>query len=86
MIRRIFALLDAAGQPTSLFTNTAQINSEVANIGDTLKLLTSTQVRFVTGSGSTLPTGTTAWTSQSGGSYIIDRCNQNRQYARALAR
>lgn len=65
-----FALLDAAGQPTSLFTNTAQINTEVANIGDTLKLLTSTQVRFVTGSGSPLPTGTTAWTSQSGGSYI----------------
>jgi hypothetical protein len=65
-----FALLDAAGQPTSLFTNTAQINTEVANLGDTLKLLTSTQVRFVRGSGSTLPTGTTAWTSQSGGSYI----------------
>ena len=43
------AILSANGEKAPLYGDIAQINKEVANLGDTLKLLRSTQVLYVPG-------------------------------------
>jgi len=59
--------LDANGDPTPFYHNAATMNREIARIGESLKYLTSTEVRFVSGGIGVTPTGLTYWLAEAGG-------------------
>ena len=69
------ALIEKTGQPNRLYYQASEANSEVANLGTTLRFLTSTDVRFVPGhsgqrdslAANSVPRGATAWSPGAGG-------------------
>lgn len=72
-------LLETDGTPNRLYHAAAKANAEVANVGKTLRFLTSTDVRYVPGRHrqggktvpNTLPRDTKAWTIDAGGDRSI---------------
>lgn len=65
-------LLEPDGSPNSLYQQAAKLNGEVLRIGDSLRTLTSTDVRFVPGSTQeTLPAGTQLWQRGAGNNSTI---------------
>ncbi len=59
--------LDANGAPTTFYQNAAAANAEIAVVGQSLRMLTSTAVRFVPGTTSSTPPGLSNWTAGAGG-------------------
>ena len=65
-------LLDLYGNPTPLYYSAQAANPEVANVGQTIRFLQSTDVRFVRGQSSpgvwnSVPTMLTSWNAGAGG-------------------
>jgi len=65
------ALLDANTQPSALYPIAAAANTEARNLGQALRFLTSTDVRFIagdtSGSPNAAPGGLVDWTAGAGG-------------------
>ncbi len=62
------ALLDTSGNPSPLYEPAKQANSEILNLGQTLRFLESTDIRFVQGQPSNpIPGGLTPWSIGAGG-------------------
>ncbi len=67
------SILDSAGNPTQLYPIVADLNKEAANLGKTLRFMTSTGVQFVPGRSlvngvvvdDAVPPGLTAWSAAS---------------------
>ncbi len=71
-------LLDSNGKPTPLYKFVKQTNSEIANLGRSLRFLTSTDVRFLPGKDSesgnlhSPPSGLANWSVNAGGDpYVL---------------
>jgi hypothetical protein len=69
-------LIDSNGNPTALYHSAAQAHAEVVNLGESLRFLTSTDVRFIRGKQSvagggsvfnSVPLGLTNWSAGAGG-------------------
>ncbi len=69
-------LLDPAGAPTALYHTAADVNAEVLNLAQSLRYLTSVDVRYLQGeyllfgfilTDNPVPSGMTAWSSGAGG-------------------
>jgi hypothetical protein len=58
-------------QPTAVFTQLAETNRQSLNLGPALVRLTSTDIRMIHGTGSSLPAGIAAWAPGAGGSDFI---------------
>jgi len=66
------SFFDANGTPTSFYYYAADANAEIQNVGQALRFLTNTDVRFVRGSVSGTPSGLTNWSPGAGGdSHIL---------------
>ncbi len=59
-------LLEPDGTPNALYGHAALLNQEVLTLGDTLRMLTSTDVRFIAGAAKAPPTGTPLWSKGAG--------------------
>ena len=64
-------MVDKEYRPMPLYYAVARLNTEVANVGQALRFLTSTDVRIVVGAGSTLRKGTVAWSPGAGDEHRI---------------
>ena len=62
---------DDDSQPTAVFSQVAETNRQSRNLGAALVRLTSTDVRMIPGTGSSLPTGVAAWAPGAGGNNYI---------------
>lgn len=73
-------LLDYAGQPVPLYADAAELNQEVQRLGEVLKYLESTDIRFIPGQRLVLgttptdnpaPTGLTEWSMGAGSNNLL---------------
>jgi hypothetical protein len=73
------SLLNADGTPSAYYPYAADINAQVAKVGQSLRYLTSTGVGFLYGgSGSVAPSGLSGWTQGTGGDpHLIDAGSDN---------
>ncbi|MCC6682352.1 MAG: PEP-CTERM sorting domain-containing protein [Phycisphaeraceae bacterium] len=55
------ALVDVNGDPTVLYPTAADVNAELANLGNTLRFLTSTAVEYLPGPTNSVPRGLYEW-------------------------
>ncbi len=63
-------LVDANGVPGSLYAPVAAVNTEIVNLGQSLRYLTSTDWRFVNGGVSTTPPSVVDWNTLAGNGLI----------------
>ncbi len=62
---------NATRQRRPIYYHVARLNQEVLNVGQALRFLESTDVRYVAGYGNQVPTGVTAWKPGAGGNNFI---------------
>ena len=68
----VTGLVDSEGDPSPMYPHAAGLNAEVAALGQTLRLMESTDVRFVPGQGNATPSGLRNWSPGAGGDpYIV---------------
>ncbi len=77
-------LLEPDGTPNQLYHHAMAVNSEVAHLGDSLRFLKSTSVRFIPGrhessdaNGNSTPSGMTNWAAGAGGDSQITNISVN---------
>jgi hypothetical protein len=86
------AMVDLAGQPRPIYQHVAKLNQEVSKIGQSLRYLKSTDVRFVPGqhvakgskSSNTIPNGVRGWTIGAGGDPYIRSISVNKTNPRSV--
>jgi hypothetical protein len=62
---------NATRQRRPIYYHVARLNQEVLNVGQALRFLTSTDVRYVAGRGNQVPAAATAWKPGAGGDRLI---------------
>ncbi|MCC6422891.1 MAG: hypothetical protein IT447_05385 [Phycisphaerales bacterium] len=60
-------LIDLNGQPTAIFDTASNMNLEIQTLGNVLRFLDSTDIRYVPGSVFNAPSGLATWTIGAGG-------------------
>ena len=62
---------NATRQRRPIYYHVARLNQEVLNVGQALRFLESTDLRYVAGHGNQVPAGVTAWKPGAGGNHLI---------------
>ncbi len=65
-------LVDHSGNPTSAHVVAGPVNAEVALVGHAMRALESTDVRYITNTGNTTPSGISNWSIGAGGDPFIN--------------
>ena len=65
------ALISETGKRNPIYYDVTRLNQEVGHVGQALRFLESTDVRYVTHQGNTLPDHATAWQQGAGGDQFI---------------
>ncbi|MCC6681099.1 MAG: hypothetical protein IT445_09380 [Phycisphaeraceae bacterium] len=55
------AIVDVNGDPTALYPTIGAVSAELANLGHTMRFLTSTDVKYLPGPGNSVPAGLSPW-------------------------
>ena len=63
-------IVDMSGKPRPIYYDVQRLNNEIGNIGQALRFLTSSDVRFVAANGNKTPAGPAAWRPEAGGGLI----------------
>jgi hypothetical protein len=63
-------LVDMKGNPRPIYYDVRRLNLEMANLGQTLRYLTSTDVRYFSADGNEKPAGPSSWTPDAGNGMI----------------
>jgi hypothetical protein len=61
-----YGMIDSSGNPRAQYTYASNLTPEISRLGNALRMLDSTDVRFLPGSVSTTPTGLTNWAAGAG--------------------